>query len=287
MGADVMRGAVIAVAALAAATGATAQERLIAQTPQMVAVTEGVAHCGDPVPITIRASDAGFFADRLALQRAVDGVRAILTFECARIPALDIAGLVSGSSEPAWTGYVGDATGWLVEPAAGGAAALDTPANRFPVAQVDVGMTPAEAIEALTADFGARPAFDAAAGRIEAAEGPAGPADEAFPPLGARRLVGLFSEGAAPRLAAATLRQTVDGDQTADIAAALTDRYGEPAGRATDAGELVLGWGRTLDADPARRELEARIEAREGATVLTLTREDPSASAAPRLRARF
>jgi hypothetical protein len=96
MGADVTRGLMIAVAALSAATAATAQERLIAQTPQMVAVTEGVARCGDPVPITIRASDAGFFADRLALQRAVDGVRAILTFECARIPELDVVGQVSG-----------------------------------------------------------------------------------------------------------------------------------------------------------------------------------------------
>lgn len=275
-----------ALAATLAAGAAGAAERLVAQTPDMVAVTQGAEHCGDPVAVTIRVADPAFFADRVRLQRTVDAVRAILTFECARIPALDLRGEVAGSPEPVFVGLAGDGTGWLVEPASSNGA-VATPAGRFPVAQVDVGMAPTEAVEALASEFGARPTFDAAAGRIEASEGPAGPMDEPFPPLGARRLVGVFTDGEAPRLAEISLRQTVDGDQQAAIVEALTTRYGTPADRFDEGGATRLSWGRTLSADPSRRELEARIEARGGLTTLSLFREDPDAAAEPRLRARF
>jgi hypothetical protein len=279
-------GFATALAAALAAGAACAAERLIAQTPELVAVTEGAERCGDPVAVTIRAASPGFFEDRERLQRTVDEVRAILTFECARIPSLDLRGEVAGSQETVFAGLAGDGTGWLVEPTST-TGAIATPAGRFPVAQVDVGMTPAEAVEALSAEFGARPDFDAAKGRIEASEGPAGPIDDPFPPLGARRLVGVFSEGDAPRLAAATLRQTVDGDQRAAIVEALTSRYGAPADRVEEAGATLLTWGRTLAADTARRELEVRVETRDGLTALSLFREDPDAPAGPRLRARF
>lgn len=275
-----------ALATLAAGVAA-AQERLIAQGAGVVAVTSDDGRCGDPVAVTLRAPDAAFFADREAVQRTVDGVRAILGFECARTPMLDLRGERRSGEEPIFVGVAGDATGWLVQESGVAPEALDSPAGRFRVAGVDVGMTPAQAVAALEADFGAAPAFDAAAGRIEAQEGPAGAVDEPRPPVGARRLEGVFTGGAAPRLSAATLRQTVDGDQRAGIATALEERYGPPASRREEGGATMMGWGQPLASDGARRELEAVIEATGAATVLTLARADPQATAAPQLRVRF
>jgi hypothetical protein len=275
----VRRTALILSATLSAGA-APAAERLIAQTPEMVAVTEALPPCGEPVAVTIRAAQAGFFADRPRLQRTVDGVRAILTFECARIPAIAVTGEAAGAT--VFAGLAGDATGWLVEDA-GAADRLAPPAPAFAVAGVAVGMTPAEAIDALQAEFGSRPAFDPAAGRIEAADGPPGPIDAEVPPPGARRLVGVFSEGDAPRLTAMTLRQSVDGNQRAEILSMLADRYGPPDAREETGGATVVGWGRVL-AEGAGRELTARVEPREGLTVLSISAADPSG---PRHRARF
>jgi hypothetical protein len=278
-----VRRAALILSATLAAGAATAAERLIAQTPEMVAVTDAPPPCGEPVAVTIRAAEAGFFADRPRLQRTVDGVRAILTFECARIPAIAVTGEAGGAT--VFAGLAGDATGWLVEDA-GAADRLAPPAPAFAVVGVAIGMTPAAVIDALQAEFGSRPAFDAAAGRIEAADGPPGPIDAEVPPAGARRLVGFFDEGTAPRLTSLTVRQSVDGDQRTDIAARLADRYGPPETREDAGGATVLGWGRGLP-DGQGRALEARIEPREGLTVLTITAADPDAPAGPQHRARF
>lgn len=278
-----MRRLAILTAALLTAGAAGATERLVAQTPDLVAVTESRAPCGQPQAVTLRARDAGFFRDAGAVQRAADGVRAILAFECARTAEIRLTGQTQAGGAAVWTAAMGDRTGWLVE----ADAAPQPMAPALIVAGLDVGATVAQAEAALAAEFGGAPRFDAALARITASEGPEGAIDEVAPPMGARRLEALFTGGDAPRLRALTLRQSVDGDQRAEIADALTDRYGRPAERAEDGAVVTMGWGEMLSGASGRRALEAVIEAHDGMTVLTVVRQDPADTSEPRLRARF
>ncbi|MFN3613664.1 MAG: hypothetical protein ACK4WC_03785 [Rubrimonas sp.] len=278
-----MRRAAILTAALLAAGGATAAERLVAQTPDLVAVTESRAPCGQPQAVTLRARNAAFFMDQAAVQRAADGVRAILSFECARTAEIRLTGQTQAGGPAVWTAAMGDRTGWLVE----ADAAPQDQAPALTVAGLDLGITPAQAETALAAEFGGQPRFDSALSRIAASEGPEGAIDEPVPPIGARRLEAVFTGDQAPRLRAITLRQSVDGDQRDDIVAALIDRYGQPDNRGDGPGAVSLGWGETLAGAPGRRALEATVETHDGLTVLTLVRQDPADTGAPRLRARF
>lgn len=96
------------VAALAAA-GAQADERLLVQGADLLVVADRETACGEPVPITVRAADDSRFADGGArLQPTVDGVRAMLGFECARIPRLDITGEAGPEQKVVFRGMAGD-----------------------------------------------------------------------------------------------------------------------------------------------------------------------------------
>ena len=108
-------GVFMAASALAA-TPAHAEERLLILGADTLVVVDREVPCGQPVPLTVRASDAGLFSENnTRLQEIVDGSRAILSFECARMPALEITGELNAERGTLFQGHAGDDTGWLVQ----------------------------------------------------------------------------------------------------------------------------------------------------------------------------
>lgn len=262
---------------------ASAAERLLVQEPSLLVVVDRETACGDPVPVTIRSSDSGLFAESAGarLQHTVDGVRAILGFECARTPRLEITGEAGKQGNIVYRGTAGDTTDWLVSaserpqassaaPAAGGSGPLSLgssgtvnaafgPASRQLVGGVSVGMPLDQARRNVAAEFGAEPQYREARRIMVAADGGC---DFRFddgdaPQPGWRCLEAAFTDSTPPLLHALGLSQAVDQDQRDSIVESLTQRFGAPEqslrGRepAADGGNpyIFLSWGSVIAAD--------------------------------------
>jgi hypothetical protein len=321
-----MRLAALGILLLLAWPGAAqAEERLLVQEQQYLVVTDQAAKCGDPVAITIRAADEQIFAPASErLQRIVDGVRAMLSFECARIPRLDVVGEVGPESRPVYRGVAGDTTGWLIETrestvaaAPGGTAGAPVSRQVLPppppppaapqreIAGVRLGMTIDEALQAASESFESEPVFDSRRRMMQAAQGGC---DFRFgaghgPEPGWRCLEAAFTSGQPGLLKALGLTQVLDQDQRDAIEDLLVERFGQPSERFREEGAarnggypyLFLAWEDALSTDRAGRldfvpaplhKLEAYAIARDGVTVVTIWHQDPAieAAAAPKHR---
>lgn len=320
-------GIMAAVLGTVVAGTAIAQERLLVQHPDMLVVADREVACGQPLPITVRAAESDMFENGDRLQRTVDGVRAMLGFECARLPRLDITGEAGREQEIVYRGVAGDETAWLVErqgPAPSGAAEATVGSAGGPlasatdatvssvdgpeVAGVRLGMTVEQAMDAATVSFGDRPDYREAARMMQAMTGGCDFRFDAgrAPVPGWRCLEGVFSEGDTPRLHTVGLAQAVDQDQRDTIEARLIERYGPPdrSIRQDDAvggsGHpfLYLAWGDVLNPergsrlgflDAPLRKLEAYAEVRNNLTVVSIWNQDPAiaVAATPDYRLKF
>lgn len=316
---------VAAAAAMFAAGTAVAQERLLVQHLDLLAVADREVACGQPLPVTLRAAEPAFFDDGERLQRTIDGLRAMLGFECARLPRLDITGEAGRDQRVVFRGTAGDGTAWLVERQ--GSAAVSESAgtgtkggplsavsqgpgdgSEREIAGVRLGMTVEEALNAAAGSFGERPTYREDSRVMQVMSGGCDFRFDAgrAPEPGWRCLEGAFSDGAAPRLHTVGLAQAVDLDQRKAIEASLVERFGPPeqSVRRDDADAngghpfLYLAWGDVLSGDRGSRlgfidaplrKLEAYAEFRGGLTVVNIWHQDPAVAlaAAPDYRPKF
>jgi len=320
-----LAGGVLGLAALPGAAMAT--ERLLVQDTDLLVVVDRETACGDPVPITIRSGSQGMFrADSSRLQQTVDGVRAILAFECARTPRLDITGQLGtgGGSDAVFRGMAGDQSGWLVETAMrapdatgaavpaltggplsqGGAASTGVPsgpAGSRNISGVSLGMALDDARRGAAAEFGGTPQYHEDQRILRAMQGSC---DFRFaggqvPQPGSRCLEAAFTSGPQPVLHALGVSQVVDRDQREAVIDSLVQRFGTPEQvlRGSTSGHpyVFLAWdevisqdreGRLPDLQAPLRGLEAYALVRDGVTVLTIWNQDPEA-AGPQHRVRL
>lgn len=291
-------GALALSSALAALPGgAMAAERLLVQDSDLLVVVDRETACGDPVPITIRSASADLFGQGSArLQHVVDGVRAILAFECARTPRLDITGERGPRGAGAvFQGQAGDDTGWLVEAAmrapdgagdpggaasgampaggplslggAGGAAAPSGVEGMHRIAGVSLGMTLEAARQGAAAEFGTAPSYQEGQRMLRAVQGGC---DFRFaggqaPQPGWRCLEAAFTGGSPPVLHALGVSQAVDRDQRDAVVETLVERFGEPEQvlRGTRSGHpyVFLAWDAVVAEERGDRlpELDAPL----------------------------
>jgi hypothetical protein len=133
----------------------------------------------------------------------------------------------------------------------------DRGADAFKILNVTVGMTEAEALAAIAAEFSPdQIVTDPKHGALSAARGPCHHADPDDPAIaseaGAFCLELQLTEGTVSRVA---LRQVVLGDVSERALAAFQERYGEPAFEAQaqpgpSVQRSVIGWGRPLGGRP-------------------------------------
>ncbi len=319
-------GMAAAALAVAGAGSANAQERLLVQHSDLLVVADREVACGQPVPITLRAAEVGLFESGERLQWTVDGVRAMLGFECARLPGLDITGEAGRDQRVVFRGVAGDGTAWLVqrrsaapEAAAGAsggplsAATGAAAAEGREIAGVRLGMSVEDAMDAAAGGFANRPTYREDARLMQAMTGGCDFRLDAAPTPepGWRCLEGAFTKGATPRLHTIGLAQAVDQDQRAAIEASLIERFGPPQrsirdddGRSDDGRGngghpfLYLAWDGVLSRDRGSRlafldeplrKLEAYAEVRNGLTVVNIWNQDPAVAvaAAPDYRLKF
>lgn len=242
--------ALLATGILCLAAPSMAEERLLVQDTDLLVVVDRDVACGQPTPITVRSSDQGVFtrgSDRM--QRIVDGTRAILGFECARIPALNITGQMSGRADTVFTGTAGDQTQWLVvsEQTLAAAAAPPPPPTSPAVPSVPAstavaigadavggvrtGMTVDQVVTGASGQFSAAPRHLRDANLVVAGDEDCTTrlAKNERLSAGQRCMVTQLSEGEQPRAFQVILHQAVDQDQRDAIVKQLTDRFGPPA----------------------------------------------------------
>lgn len=302
----------LAVAALAATGNAAAEERLLVQQSDLIVVVDREVPCGEPVPITVRARDRGVFdTDGGRMQSVADGVRAILGFECARIPELRITGETDDTVR--FRGVAGDATHWLVEtreslpetaPGTGASAPAAPALGDYRIAGLTTGMPLDQAMTITSAEFGAPPRFHEDERIMRAVEGGCDFDfdDGTAPRAGWRCLEAAAATEPTQPLYAIGLVQAVDRDQRESVTETLTARYGPAArvvrGRVDGRPYTFLAWGDPLDrtrpipiagVDLPLHPLEAHMEVRDGLTIVSLRATDPAfaADGRPVHRVRF
>lgn len=306
------------IAGLAALTSAAAhaEERLLVLGADVLVAVDREVSCGQPVPVTVRASDRGLFTqDNARLQQLIDGTRAILAFECARMPALEITGELNAEDGTIFEGRAGDETGWLVRSSNWQEATSEPEpdnagSNGRQVAGLTLGMTRDQVRNRIASEFGDSPVWEDGSDRLLAGDRACLEAlgSSAQTGLGQRCLIADFDGTGQNRLIQVTLHQAVDGDQRRDIRDRLLDRYGQPAARqsgdlrAPDARleEFVrLGWddplpefpqpaGWPADLSDDRYALDAYIASDGEETELTIWMADPASTPGePEYKAKF
>lgn len=195
-----------AVAALMtlACAGPVAAGRLLLEARGLAAGLDQPLRCGEPASVTVEAGQPEVFdAQSPELQRLMDGVRAMLAFECPDLREIQVRGVLKGLRDPVYRGIAARDADWLLQAqqavrpsapvgmrnkaAAGGAAeteARGTPeaeagaesgaqrampeapraASDLTVAGLSLDMTVDQAREAVSATFGVTPEYDAQQG---------------------------------------------------------------------------------------------------------------------------
>ena len=245
----------------AALASASAAERLVVQEPDLLVVVDREVGCGEITELTMRSSDRDLFRKESArMQRVVDGTRAILGFECARIPAFNITGEDSQTGEVLFRGTAGDPTRWLVQSSQALAAAPSGTGSTVgsgasggstgttgsgtvslggdAVGGVRTGMTVAEASNAAGDDFPGKPVYRRDLQALVAGDEDCVGRLQSRTRLiaGQRCLVAQTVESDPPRVYQTILHQAVDQDQREQIVAQLEQQFGRPAKR--ERGEL-------------------------------------------------
>ncbi len=299
-----------------ASVAAHAEERLLILDSDVLVVVDWEVPCGQRVPLTVRTSDRGLFSqDNPRLQNIIDGSRAILAFECARMPALEVTGELNATKETIFQGHAGDETGWLIHSSQWQAA---TPVREpetaglpeWRVAGLTMGMTHDEVRSMLASEFKGAEPTDNGSNRLVAGDREClnALASTTQTRPGQRCLIADFDRAEQHRLVHVILHQAVDGDQRQDIRESLLERYGQPvaesSGKVQASGspfrEFVrLSWGDALrkstrpagwpaEFDNNRYALAAYIASNRNKTILTVWMADPSMTAdAPEYRAKF
>lgn len=239
------------------ALGAAAAERLVVQDADLLVVVDREVGCGDITPLTVRSSDPDVFRKGSPrMQRVVDGTRAILGFECARIPAFNITGEDTRSGEVVFEGTAGDPTQWLVQSSktlagapsgvasdtgGGNGGTTPTPVSlgADAIGGVRTGMTASEATDAAAGDFPGEPRYLRSSDLIVAGDEDCANRLQSDTRLavGQRCLLAQTTAGDTPRVSQTILHQAVDQDQRAQIVAQLEQRFGRPAKR--ERGEMA------------------------------------------------
>ena len=242
----------------AALGSASAAERLVVQEPDLLVVVDREVSCGEITELTMRSSDRDLFRkDGTRMQRVIDGTRAILGFECARIPAFNITGEDNNTGEVVFRGTAGDPTRWLVQSSQALAAAPSGSGSTIgsgtsggstgngtvalggdAVGGVRTGMTVAQASDAARSDFAGKPIYRRDLQALVAGDEDCVGRLQSNTRLiaGQRCLVGQTVETDPPRIYQTILHQAVDQDQREQIVAQLEQRFGRPAKR--ERGEL-------------------------------------------------
>ena len=298
---------VVAAVALVSATGAVHADRMLLVEGDTRALLSGTHICGQPVTVVVESGRPELFqSDTMQLERILDGVRAMLAFECPGLREIEVQGRLTGMATTLYRGLATQASGWRLDALESIRAQEDTAApavadapvpesGGFAVAGLDTGMTVDEAMAAVSQAFGGDPAYDPARGLMafEAGGCPPGydPAGEDVSPVaGWKCLRGWFSHDSLPRLARFELVQVTEHASADEVAGLLEDRFGPPGARwleTRDNGGLwggerevvYLAWGGVVSTSGQQGErprpayeLEAAVERIEGLAVTTLTR---------------
>jgi hypothetical protein len=246
-------------------------------------------------------------SDAPEMQRLVDGIRAMLAFECPALREVEVQGRLQGMATTLYRGVAARQAGWRLETfesirseADGEDVEIDNTgspaaASGLDIAGIDTGMTVDEARAAVRRAFGGEALYMETERllTLEAAGCPSGyepAADAVTPQPGWTCLRGWFSRDAQSRLSRFELIQVAEHGSIDDVLGVLEGRFGPAAVRwieSRDAGGLWgdkrdavhLAWGDVVGTNvvaggPPRPtyELEAAVERIEGMAVTTLKR---------------
>jgi len=271
--------------------------------------------CGQPALVTVESSQPQWFQqDARQLQRLLDGVRAILAFECPTVREIRLEGRLQGMDAVVYRGKATRDSEWWLDTqgsirsetdagTAGSGGSLSS-SNGFAVAGLDTGMTLEETKAAVQRAFDVTPSY-AAARRVLSFESggcPPGYDPESAvgaPQTGWRCLQGWFSDDTPPRLSRFELIQVTEHESTRAIEDLLEERFGAPGARWLENNrsgglwgigrEVVhLAWGDVVSTQPTQSgqprpvyELEAAVDRVEGRTVTVLKRAAKTAEPSP------
>lgn len=285
-------------------------ERVLLQEGDSRALLETSHLCGQSVVVTVESTLPQLFQDDAPrLQRLIDGVRALLAFECPTIHEIEVQGRLKGMGTILYRGVATVESGWWLEAresirseadeVAAGHMTDETPAPKsgFEIAGLDTGMTVEEAKEAVQREFDVEPTYapDQRVMRFEVGGCPPGYDPEqavGSPQPGWKCLQGLFSDGATPRLQRFKLIQVTQHRSAQDVMDLLEGRFGPADARWTEirhsgglwGGERAVGylaWGEVIGTVPVEGsrprptyELEATVDRIQGFAMTILTRAE-------------
>jgi len=305
---------------VSAAGTAWAERNLLVEGDTRVFM-EGAYYCGQPAVVVVESSRPQLFQDDAPqLQRMVDGIRAMLVFECPALHEIQMQGRLTGMGTVVYRGAAKRDKGWRLETRESIRAETDTPPHDqasigssmeprgYSIAGLDTGMTVDEAMEVVRREFGVEPSYTAPQRvlRFEAGGCPPGydPATVTIDPgVGWKCLRGWFSDTAEPRLSRFELIQVTAHDSSQEVVGLLEKRFGPTTARWTEIRRsgglwgserevIHLAWGSvvgTVSAEGApprpTYELEAAIDRIKGVSVTTLTRAASAAVSNPPVKA--
>lgn len=303
-------------ALLATPAGQAAGDRLLFDNPGFSVTTNALAtECGRPATVTIESNDPELFESEPELQRIVDGAQAVLAYECPRIRAIRVRGLLTGISDPVYKGVSRKPSGWLLDTRQSfetqesghdwddSDTENDEPdrnvsVDQFNVANLQAGMPIDDAMATVEETFGIEPAYDLQEGLLTMrANGCPEDYDwstlSPIPRPGWKCLRAWFTDQRVARLYLLELIQVVDGNRAESVESFLINQFGEPEIERRheaverweedgDAGSM-LAWGKTLRTEPVsenpnatkRHTLQAHIIPVEDVTILTVTLYEP------------
>jgi len=316
MGAAVRAGCSIWLAALMPAwtwaAGASA-DRLLLQGPGAKVRLEREVACGESVRLLVDANVPEVFGpDRGRLQGLIDGARAILAFECARLPEVEVQGWLAGISEPVYSGRAGPEDRWLVHTErslrsaaperpvrAAAPSAPQASAAEFSVVGIRIGMTVEQASAAVAERFSVRPWFDPKTGVLSmwadgCPEGYDWKRPRPDPEPAWKCLRAWFSEYSGDwSLEGLELVQVVASGQRSSVRRTLDERFGTAAAQWSETGSGLATpidyrvWGapaRDFSArvrSPGAYPLSAALVDRGDAVVVVIRLGNPEARVSP------
>lgn len=250
--------------ASAALASDQSDRRVIFDNPgyQVTAPGDGT-YCGQPARVTVESDDPELFERQAMLQSIVDGVQAVLVYECPDIATVEVNGRLRGITEPIYRGVAHRHSNWNLdtkksfqsreyeegsrngdswdedEPTVGdGETSPAMPASEFNVANLQTGMTVDNAGATVEDTFGVQPSYDRREGLLSMRTGGC-PQDydwstlSPVPQAGWKCLRGWFTDQREERLYLLELIQVVEGDQVHSIESLLAQQYGEPVHQRT------------------------------------------------------